>query len=182
MNNQTLFRVGGIVAILSAVSSIAFPILFFSGSESLATAALLAGGVTMLILLIPLSLDLSAESLGLAIAAALLIAGTTIWAWFLDPVNVDPPVFGANMLLAGLGFALYGWLQYRSGRYPSGLGIVGMLLGVSRITSGAMLISGADIDSVGGIFIPIISVLFIVYLFWLGWYYLRGRSETLATA
>jgi hypothetical protein len=54
------------------------------------------------------------------VAAAILLAVSTIWGFFLDPINVNPPIFGTTLLTSGLGSALYGWLQYRSDHYPNG--------------------------------------------------------------
>ena len=182
MNNQMLFRVGGIAALLTAVLNVAFPIFFFAGNESLATAAIIIAGILTLVLLIPFSLDLSPESQGMVIIAATLVAGSTIWGFFLDPVNVNPPVFGASLLMAGLGFALYGWLQYRSDRYPSGMGIVILLNGLVHIVAGISMISGVGAESLESIAIPLITVLQLVWLIWLGVYYLRSKSATLVAA
>lgn len=143
---------------------------------------MIIAGVLTLVLLIPLSLDLSPESRGLVLMAALLVAGSTIWGFFLDPVNINPPVFGTTLLITGLGFALYGWLQRRSDRYPSGMGIVILLNGAAHLVAGISMLSGVGVETLASIAIPLITVLQLVWLIWLGVYYLRSQSDTLAAA
>ncbi|MDX1616755.1 MAG: hypothetical protein R3300_20780 [Candidatus Promineifilaceae bacterium] len=182
MNNQTLFRVGSIAAIVAAVLTIAFPILFFSGNDALVTAATIIIGVLTLVIMLPLSLDLSTESQGVVVAAALLLGGSTIWGFFLEPINVNPPIFGTSLLMAGLGFALYGWLQYRSSRYPSGMGFVILLNGLVHIIAAISMISGIGAESLASMAIPLITILQLVWLIWLGRHYLRSRPEIFAAA
>ena len=182
MNNQMLFRVGGIAALLTAVTYVVFPILFFSGSEVLAAIVYFISGLMFLVILIPLSLDLSSESKGLVIVGAILLAGSIIWGFFLDNININPLIFGVKSLIGGLGTVLYGWLQYRSDHYPNGMGIVALLSGVFNVIPGILLLGGADVDGLAGIFIPFITVLQLVWLIWLGVYYLRSKSATLMAA
>lgn len=178
MNNQTLFRYGGIAAILSAILNVAFPVFFLSGYEFLATVTFILASLLYLVVLLPLYLDLRTEFQRLSLTALILLGVTTILSLFFDdPINA-PTIWGLLSVGTGLGFVLFGWLQYRSSHYPNGMGIVAVITGILIVIPGILVMAGVNPDAIAGPIIPMITVTLVIWLVWLGWYYLKGRSAS----
>ena len=176
MNNPTLFRYGGIAAILSAILSVAFPVFFLSGYEFLATISFIIASLLSLVVLVPLYLDLQTDFQQLSLTALILLVGTSILGLFFDDPVAAPIIWGLLSVGTGLGYALFGWLQYRSSHYPNGMGLVAVITGILIVLSGILVMAGVNPDTIAGPIILMITVTLVIWLGWLGWYYLKGRS------
>lgn len=180
MNNQSLFRYGGIAAIVSAGLYVLSLGLAIGGSIGLGSALYIISSLLLLVVLIVLYLELRPEAALPALIGLVLLGALTIWSMFIDPMEISP-IFGPLALAYGIGFVLFGWLQHRSPGTPNGLGNLAVATGVIAAIAGIALMAGASAD-VFGLLNLVLSVPFVIWLVWLGLYYLKGKAADLQVA
>ena len=189
LKQESIFRYGGIAAILSVCFGITFIAIFagvgpgntptgilgITSNVAFRVAALLALAAATL-----LFTDLRLETGRLALVALLFYGLSDFVVMFIDPINVPPVPWGTLTVAHGLGILLFGWQQYNHPNYKKGLGILGMIAGLLFLVGGMALIITASADSLG----PFPLLLMIsknAWLVWLGLHFLNRGSIRLST-
>lgn len=177
MSSNNLFRIGGIAAIVSAllyVVSLGVQIAAAGAPSTLGTALYIVSALLFLVTIVVLYMALRGEAAVLALVALVLLGGLTIWSMFIDPTNISP-VFVPLTLAYGIGFILFGWLQYRSSQYPKAIGILAIITGVLGVIMAVALLAGVSMD-IFGLLNLLLSVPYVIWLIWLGRHWLAGRT------
>lgn len=175
MNNLSSTRFGGYAAFVSALLYIASVALAFSSSTAgVGTILYILSSLAFLVTIGVLYLDLRSVSQPIALAGTLLLALLTVWSMFLDPTEISP-VFGPLTLAYGIGYVLVGWLQRQHPTVPNGLGLLAIATGVIALIASIALMAGAGAD-IFGLLNLILSLPYLVWLFWLGRLYLAGAA------
>lgn len=181
MNNQSIIRFGGIAAMVSAVLYVVSLGLSFSTSTAvLGTVLYVASSLAFLVTLVALYLDLRATAATPSLIALLLLGAMTVWSLFLNPADISP-AFGPLTLVYGLGFLLFGWVQYGSKHYAKGIGLAALVGGGLAVIAGLALMAGASADLFGLLNLAL-SVPYLIWLVWLGRHYLQGKAASLQAA
>jgi len=181
MNNQSIIRYGGIAAIASAVLYVLSLGIAFTGSTGgLGTTLYIISSLFFLAAIVVVYMELRSEAAMPALFALLLLGALTIWSMFIDPTEISP-VFGPLTLAYGIGFILFGWLQRRSLRYPNGMGNLALAAGVIAVIASIALMAGASAD-IFGLLNLVLSVPYLIWLVWLGQYFLKGKVSDLQAA
>lgn len=181
MKNKSVIRFGGVSAIVSALLYILSLGISMSGSGgNLGTTVYLVSSLFFLGAIVVLYLDIRSQTPMPALAAFLMLAAVAIWSLFLDPTDVSL-IFAPLTLIYGLGFGLYGWLQRQSVQYPNGMGITALFAGAIALVAGIALLAGASAE-IFGLLNLAMTIPFVVWLVWLGWFYLKGGVVRLQTA
>lgn len=181
MKNQSLFRYGGIAAIISAVLYVLSLGIGFAGITGvLSTTVYAISSLLFVAVLVVLYMDLRTGAALTALTALILMGGSTIWSLFIDPTIITP-VIAPLTFAYGIGTALFGWLQRGNSRYPNGIGFLGIVTGVIGVIAGIVLMAGASFD-IFGLLNLILTVPYVIWLVWLGTYYMKGKSASLQAA
>lgn len=177
MDHQSLSRLGGIAAIVSAVLYVvSLGVQFAGGAGGLGQTLYVISSLLVLVVLVVLYLELRSTTGLLALGGLVLLGVTTIWSLFVDPTQMNP-LMGVLAMVYGAGFVLFGWAQRGSRRYPGVLGLLAIITGALAIIAGVALIAGASFD-IFGLFNLVLSVPFVIWLVWLGWRFLKGRAAS----
>lgn len=174
MPNTNLYRIGGYAAIASGVLYILSLILGIAGATSASTPVYLISSLAFLVAIGVLTMTLMSDNQALAILAFVLVGATTIWSLVIDPTNPDAS-FGPMAIIYGLGFLIYGWLQYQGRHYLSTLGILALATGALSIVAGIVMFAGASID-IFGLLNLVLTIPFVIWLIWMGWRWLKGAT------
>lgn len=180
MNNQSLFRYGGIAAIVSAALYVLSLGVVFSGHASLGSIVYIISSIFFLVAIAVVYMDLRSAGNWPALIGLLLLGIMTIWSMFIDPTNISP-IFIPLTLAYGVGFALFGWVQLRSSGHPNGLGYLAIATGVIAVIAAIAVMAGASAD-VFGLLNLVLSVPYLIWLVWLGVNYLKGKAAGLQAA
>ena len=179
MNTQSTLRFGGIAAIISALLYVASMVLWMGAGDAgapppLATATYAASSIVFLVTLWSLYVLHRSESGALSLAALLLLGSSMVASLFIDPTDLgNPAVFGLTICY-GLGALLLGWLAWRSPRLPRGVGILALLMGVLSLTMLVPMATGAaDLVGIANL---IVGLLYVVWLLWLGWIFVKDSA------
>jgi hypothetical protein len=175
MPSSSLFRIGGIAAILSVIAYIVSLGAQFAGNPGgLGQPIYLVSTLLFLVALVVLYLELRSTAGLLALAGLILLGATSIYSFLIDPAQPSS-AFGPLSLLYGLGFILFGWAQRGSDRYPNLVGLLALITGALAIIAGIALFAGASFD-IFGLFNLLLSIPFVIWLAWLGKIWLTGRA------
>lgn len=177
MNNQSLFRYGGIAAIVSAVLYVVSLGIAISGNAGLGATVYIVSSIFFLVAIAVVYMDLRSAGNLPALIGLILLGIMTIWSMFIDPTDISP-VFIPLTLAYGVGFALFGWVQLRSSRHPNGPGYLALATAGIAVIASIALLAGAGAD-VFGLLNLVLSVPFVIWLVWLGAHYLKGKSTGL---
>lgn len=177
MNNASIFRYGGIAAITSAVLYIVSLALGMVGSSNISRLSYIIGSVLFIITIGVLTMALLPRNRTLAILAFLLLGGTTIWSLSLDPTAIDAS-WWLLAVIFGLGFLLYGWIQY-AGDVRS-LGFLALATGALSVIAGVGLLAGMAID-IFGLFNLVLTIPYVIWLIMTGWGWLRPKGPSWAS-
>ena len=179
MSSNNLFRIGGIAAIASAVLylvSLGVQFTAIGAPSKLGNALYIASSLFFLVVIVVLYMVLRSEAAALALMALVGLGGITIWSIFIDPTAAFiSPVFGPLTLAYGIGFIIFGWLQYRGSQYPKGIGILAVITGVLNVIMAMTLFAGTSMDIVALLNL-ILGVPYVIWLIWLGQHWLAGRT------
>lgn len=179
MNGQSLFRYGGIAAIVSALLYIVSMVVWMGAGEAaappLAAAMYAVSSVIFLVTLYALYALHRDEAPGLSLAALLLLGISMVASLFIDPTDLGNPLVYALTCGYGLGVLLLGWLAYRSPRLPTGVGILALVMGVLSLAMLVPMVMGAG--EVVGIVNLVVGIIYIVWLMWLGWIFVKGSAS-----
>jgi hypothetical protein len=179
MNYKSVVRYGGLAAIVSAVLYIASIGFWMSGSAAAApppaaTLTYAASSVVFLVTLYALYLIHRAEAQALTLVGIAVMAGSAIASLFVNTSDTGNPLLVVLAVGYGLGALILGWLAYRSPRLRPGIGIAALLTGVLSLVMVPFMLAGAS-DLVGLLNL-ILSVPYLVWLFWLGWHCFTGKA------
>lgn len=172
MNNSSLFRIGGVAAIASGVLYIVTLALGIAGSSGMSRPAYILSSLLFIVTIGVLTVTLMPRNRALAILAFILLGGTTLWSMTLDPTAMDASVWPLATIY-GLGFLLYGWLQFSGD--ARALGILALVTGALSVIAGVVLLAGASVD-IFGLFNLALTIPFAIWLIWMGWVWLRGKA------
>lgn len=179
MRNASIYRIGGIGAIASAVLYLVSIGLWMSADPNgappfLASIAYIISSLVFLPTLYALYAAHRDEAAGMSLVAVVLLAASTIISFFIDPTDLANPFVLILTLVYGAGGLLLGWLAYRSPRMPRGMGILVLAIGaISLVAAVFVSIGSADI---AGLLNLIVGILFVVWTLWLGWHFLRVKQ------
>lgn len=174
MSSGTLFRIGGIAAILSALLYVAALGAQFAGDPGgLGQPVYLISSVLFLVVLVVLYLELRSTAGLLALAGLIMLGAATIWSLAIDP-SQPSAAFGPLSVIYGLGFIAFGWAQRGSARTPRLLGLLAIIVGALALIAGIGLIAGLSFD-IFGLFNLVLTVPFVLWLAWLGWIWFKSR-------
>ena len=169
MNTSSLYRIGGIAAILSALLYVVSIGAQFAGDPGgMGQPVYLISSVLFLVTLGVLYLELRST------AGLIMLGATTIWSLTIDPTQPSA-AFGPFTVIYGLGFIAFGWAQRSSARYPRLLGLLAIIAGALAVIAGIALIAGASFD-IFSLFNLILTVPFVIWLVWLGWIWVKSRA------
>ncbi|GAB4263101.1 MAG: hypothetical protein Kow0080_01080 [Candidatus Promineifilaceae bacterium] len=178
MKNQSLFRYAGITAIISAVFYVASFVALIAGANAVGTPLYWLSSILLVVALVALYVDLRAEAATPALAAFILLTGTTVWSLFID-TSLMSPMIAFLAIAYGIGSILFGWLQRRSDHHPSGLGNLALATGALALLGGILVLAGAGADTFGLINL-VLSVPFVIWCVWLGILYLKGQPAAVS--
>ncbi len=178
MNNSSLFRIGGIAAIVSGALYIVSLVFGFTGSSGVSQPVYILSSLLFIVTIGVLTMVLMPRNRALTILAFIALGGTTLWSITLDPNAMDTSVWPLATIY-GLGFLLYGWLQFSGG--PRKLGILALVTGALSVIAGVALLAGMSVD-VFGLFNLALTIPFVIWLIWMGWGWLQGNSTAAVAA
>lgn len=175
MQSNSLFRIGGISAILSALLYVVSLGIGIAGDPGgVSTPVYVVSTLLFLVVLVVLYLELRSTAGLLALAGLILTGASAIWSFFVDPAQPSS-IFGPLSLIYGLGFILFGWAQRGSGRFPNLVGLLAIITGALAAIAGIALMAGVSFD-IFGLFNMLLSIPFVIWLAWLGKIWLAGRA------
>jgi hypothetical protein len=175
MSNNNMFRLGGIAAIGSAVLYILSLVGSMASASGVGTALYILSSLLFVVTIVVLTMVLRGESGILAVIALICLGIMTIWGMFLDPTDISP-IFGPLTLVYGVGFLIFGWLQYRSAQFPKAVGILAIATGALALIGGVTLIAGGSFDIFGMLNLAL-SVPYVIWLFWMGRQWLTAGRQ-----
>ncbi len=185
MNTQSTLRLGGIAAIISALLYIGSMVLWMGAGDAgapppLAAATYAASTIVFLVTLWSLYVLHRGESGALSLAALLLLGISMVASLFVDPTDLGNPVVFGLTICYGFGALLLGWLAFRSPRLPRGVGILALLMGALSLAMLAPMATGsADLVGIANL---VVGILFVVWLLWLGWIFVKGSAGQMQPA
>lgn len=179
MNNQSIFRYGGIAAIVSTVLYVVSMVFWMgagtSGPSPLAQTLYVASQLIFLVTLYALYVVHRDESPTLVLIGALVLAISIVASLFIDPTDTSNPIMPLLTIGYGIGALILGWLAYRSPKLNKGIGIAALITGMMSLVMVPFIMGGASAELVGmlnlGVTIP-----YLVWLVWLGVYFLQGKT------
>lgn len=185
MNTQSTLRFGGIAAVISALLYVGSMVLWMGAGDAgapppLAAAAYAGSSIVFLVTLYALYLLHRSESAALSLAALLLLGISMVASLFIDPTDLGNPVVIALTACYGVGALLLGWLALRSPRLPSGVGILALLMGVLSLAMLVPMATGAaDLVGIANL---VVGVIYVAWLLWLGWIFVKGSAGQMQPA
>ncbi|MBX3059432.1 MAG: hypothetical protein KF770_23515 [Anaerolineae bacterium] len=179
MNNQSIIRYGGIAAIVSAVFYVVSMVFWMgagaSGPSPLAQTLYVASQLIFFVTLFTLYVVHRDESPTLVVIGALVLAVSIMASLFIDPTNTDNPIMPLLTIGYGVGALILGWLAYRSPKLNKGIGVAALLTGVMSLVMVPFIMGGASAELVGTLNLGV-TVPYLVWLIWLGVYFLQGKT------
>lgn len=172
MNNQSLFRIGGIAAIACAVLYIASLALTIAGLTAISQPIYILSSLLLVVALGVLTMALLPRNRALAILAFVLAGGTTLWSLTLDRAALDAS-WWSLVVLYGLGYLLYGWLQYTGSART--LGILALVTGGLLVIAGVLLLAGISIE-IFDLLNLALTIPFVIWLILMGRGWLQGKT------
>ncbi|NJN81701.1 MAG: hypothetical protein HC802_05025 [Caldilineaceae bacterium] len=181
MNSQSIMRYCGGAAIVSALLYVVSVVAWMGGDPTgapppLAATAYAVGSLLFLAVLYALFLIHRGESFALSVGAVLLLGVSVVASLFLDPSDLSNPLIPILNACYGVGALLLGWLALRSPRLPNGVGILAMLMGALSLAMLPFMFAGAT-ETVEAVNL-VIGLLYVVWLCWLGWIFIKSVSTS----
>ena len=170
MNTQSLFRYGGIAAIVSVITFIIVLVLIGmtgNSTSSLVMAAYAITTLTSLVTFYALYVIHRTEAATLSLAALVTVVLSSLLSFGADYNNPSSPLMLGITILYALGGLLYGWLGYRSPRQLRAGGITALIVG-------GLAALAAIFAAIGSIELAD-TVLMIANLVWIVWFLLLAR-------
>lgn len=185
MNNQSVIRYGGIAALVSAVLYVVSMVIWMgagtSSSPPLATAVYLGSQLIFFVTLAALFFIHRDEAPTLILVGVLILGISIVASLFIDPTDTGNPIVTLLTIGYGVGALILGWLAYRSPKLSKGIGIAAMLTGAASLVMVPFLLAGASVELVGMLNL-VVTVPYLVWLVWLGLYFLQGKTAVVQSA
>ncbi|GIK59058.1 MAG: hypothetical protein HND44_10995 [Chloroflexi bacterium] len=179
MNNQSIIRYGGIAAIVSTVLYVVSMVFWMgagtSGPPPLAQTLYVASQLIFFVTLVALYFIHRDESPTLVLVGVLVLVVSIVASLFIDPTDASNPVMPLLTLGYAVGALILGWLAYRSPKLTKGIGIAALITGVMSLFMVPFIVGGASADLVGMLNLGV-TVPYLVWLVWLGVYFLQGKT------
>lgn len=179
MNNQPIIRYGGIAAIVSAVLYVISMVFWVgagtSGPSPLAGVVYAASQLIFFVTLVTLYFIHRDEAPTLVLVGTLVLAVSIAASLFIDPTDTSNPIMPLLTIGYGVGALILGWLAYRSPKLTRGIGIAALLTGAASLVMLPFIMGGASADLVGMLNL-VVTVPYLVWLVWLGVFFLHGKT------
>lgn len=171
MSSNVLARIAGwssILSVLLFVPAIALTVMNSGKDTPLATVLFLLSTAVLAPIFYALFVFHRARAQTVALIA-LVLGIISVVAGIIAPTPTsNAMIFNASSVLGGIALVLFSYLGFQNAKMPRALSIIGILLGVVSILSGVL-------SSMGMILGSLLLPLFIVWLLWMGWLFLKGR-------
>lgn len=174
MNASSLYRIGGIAAIVSAVLYILALALSIAGLPGMVAPPYIVSSALSIITIGILTMALLPRNRILPILAFLLVGGATVWLMLHDLTDLNASWWPVTMTY-GVGLLFYGWLQYTGDART--LGILALAAGAMSVILGIAMLANMSL-TVFGLLDLALAIPLAIWMILLGWGWLRSKGTT----